>query len=181
MQRNERLLLSQILLDASRQLLIAEGRSWQVLEDSVGPPALSGTLASSIGLGSTDGLRGKLVIIAQADFFRSVYPPGIGQGEVSLDALDDWASELANQLLGRIKNLLGVHGVDFAISIPTVIGGDHINLLGRNRPGCVEQVVLVDGHRVDLLLEIDRAGDQKILSGDGEAVVAAPEGSALLF
>jgi hypothetical protein len=181
MQRNERLLLSGILLDASRQLLASDGRSWEVLEANVGPPGLSGTLASSIGLGSADGLRGKLVMIAQPDFFRSVYPPGIGEGEISPTALADWASELANQLLGRIKNLLGAHGVDFALSIPTVIGGDRINLLGRDRPSCVEYAVRIDGHRLDLLLEMDRAGDREILSGDSEAVVAAPEGSALLF
>jgi chemotaxis protein CheX len=181
MLRHERLLLSRILLDASQQLMMAEGRSWEVLDDVVGPPGLSGTLASSIGFGSTDGLRGKLVIIAQPDFFRSVYPSDLGQGGVTPDALADWAAELANQLVGRIKNLLGPHGVNFALSIPTVIGGDRINLLGRDRPSCVEQVVRVGGHRVDLLLEIDRAGHESILSGDGAAMAAAPEGSALLF
>ena len=181
MNDDERPLLSQILLEATRQMLASDGKSWEVVADEMGHLDLCSTLVASIGLGSSDGLRGKLVIIAQPEFFRSSYPPDIIAGEISDHALADWASELANQLLGRIKNLVSRHSVNFSLSIPAVIGGDRVRLLCRDRPSCLEHSVRVDGRQLDLLLEMERSGGRKILGRDCGQVTTAAEGSALLF
>src|SRR5688500_14514583 len=138
MDQDERAQLSAVLLQATQQMFAPEGRSWQVVGNDIGDLAIDGVLAASIGLGGADGLKGKLVIIARPEFFRSVYPPELPQNEISEDVLADWASEVANQLLGRIKNLLSARAVNFALSIPAVIAGDRLRLLCRDRPSCLE-------------------------------------------
>jgi hypothetical protein len=141
----------------------------------------AGTVASSIGLSGPDSLRGKLVVIAQPEFFRAMYPMGADAGaKLSVDQLADWASEMANQLLGRIKNMLSLRALNFSLSIPTVLQGDCMQLLCRDRPSCIERCVRVDGHAVDLLLELERPGGGPLL-GQNESVATQSEGSALLF
>jgi hypothetical protein len=135
----------------------------------------------SIGLGHPDGLRGKLVLVAQSEFFRSIYPLDILTGEVSDQAVAHWAAEVANQLLGRIKNLLSGHAVNFSLGIPAVIGGDRMRLLGRDRPSCLEHSVRVGGRQLDLLLEMERIDGGKILGSPDEKVPSAAEGTSLLF
>jgi hypothetical protein len=181
MDDDERPLLSRILLDAARQLLAADDRPWEVVGGEMLHLDLQDALAASIGLANTNELRGKLVIIAPPELFRSVYPPEIARRGISDASLANWASEVANQLLGRIKNLLSAHGVDFSIGIPAVIAGDRLRLLGRNPGASVEHSVRVGGLPVDLLLEMERAGGRKILGEDGETVPTAPEGSSVLF
>jgi hypothetical protein len=46
-------------------------------------------------------------------------------------SLREWIAELSNQLLGRIKNRLLVHGVDLHLSTPVVLRGNHIAPLSR--------------------------------------------------
>jgi hypothetical protein len=181
MNEDERPLLSRILLEATRQMLAGEGKSWEVIASEMGQVDFCGSLAASIGLGNPNGLRGKLVIVAQPDFFRSSYPAEIAASGISEDDLADWASEVANQLLGRIKNILSGYAVNFSMSIPAVVGGDRVRLLCRDRGSCIEYSVRVDGHPFDLLLEMERVPGRTIVGADGEHVAAAAEGTALLF
>jgi len=43
----------------------------------------------------------------------------------------DWMGELVNQLVGRIKNRVLSHGVEFYVTIPVVLRGQHIAPLPR--------------------------------------------------
>jgi hypothetical protein len=180
MDDDERALLSGVLLEAARQMLAA-GKRWEVVGCELSQVDLVDTFVVSIGLGSPAGLRGKLVIIARPEFFRSTYPRDISAGEVSNPALADWASEVANQLLGRIKNRLSAHAVNFALGTPAVIGGDRLRILCRDRPGSLVRSVRIDGRRMDLMLEMERSDGGRILGSDGERVPTAAEGTSLLF
>jgi hypothetical protein len=179
--KDERPVLSQILLEATRQMLAIHGKDWEVVGNELRDTTLLGTLAASIGLSNCNGLRGKLAIVAQPEFFRSIYPPDITVGEISDQDIADWASEVANQLLGRIKNLLSDHSVNFSLGIPAVIRGDRVRLLCRDRSGSLEHAVRIGGHQVDLLLQMERADGSRILGGDGDPVPTAAEGTSLLF
>jgi chemotaxis protein CheX len=44
----------------------------------------------------------------------------------TLHEVSDWAGEIANQLLGRLKNKLLPHGVSFAMTTPAMIYGDSL-------------------------------------------------------
>src|SRR3981189_310354 len=108
MDDDERALLSRVLLEAARQMLAAD-KGWAGVENELSHAAVLDTLVASIGFGNCNGLRGTLLIVARPEFFRSIYPMDIAANEISDKALADWASEVANQLLGRIKNLLSAH------------------------------------------------------------------------
>jgi CheY-specific phosphatase CheX len=181
MDADERPLLSQLLLQAARQMLATEGKTWEVVGQEMHHVNLLSSLVASIGLGNASGLRGNLTIVGQPEFFRSIYPTEIAVGEVSDNAVAHWASEVANQLLGRIKNLLSGHAVNFSLGIPAVIRGDRMRLLCRDRPTCLEHSVRVDGHQLDLLLEMERSDGSKIIGADGEKMPTAAEGTSLLF
>jgi len=87
--------------------------------------ALDYTLAASIGFAG-ESIRGMLVLTADRPLVSASLPPEV-QSRVPTDAsLCDWIGELANQLLGRIKNRLLRYGVDFEMSIPSVVQGRNL-------------------------------------------------------
>ena len=55
------------------------------------------------------------------------------QGELEAGAAWDWVGELANQLLGRIKNRLLRRGIEIYLSPPLVIQGEHLSPLPRSQ------------------------------------------------
>lgn len=68
---------------------------------------------------SGDQMRGTLLLATSRE--------PLGRTSPSTDAsLREWIAELANQLLGRIKNKLFAHGVTLHLSTPIVLRGQHI-------------------------------------------------------
>jgi CheY-specific phosphatase CheX len=66
-----------------------------------------------------DQMRGALVLATSGEPLGRTLP--------STDAsLREWIAELSNQLLGRIKNKLVVHGVTLHMSTPSVLRGELI-------------------------------------------------------
>jgi chemotaxis protein CheX len=84
---------------------------------------LEGTqLASVIGFLGTQ-VKGSLTVRAPVSFFSGTFPVE-KDGEHSLHEVSDWAGEIANQLLGRVKNKLLPYGVSFSMTTPAMIYGD---------------------------------------------------------
>jgi len=77
-------------------------------------------VGASIGF-TGPSLRGALVLISTRHLIQSVLPEAV-RGD-SAAQVADWTGELANQLLGRIKNKLLNYGVSVDMSTPTVIFG----------------------------------------------------------
>lgn len=81
------------------------------------------TEAASV-LGFTgDAISGSLVLALDVKLLEASHPNlemgmPVGPADVS-----DWAGEMANQILGRIKNKLAVCGVKFAMATPTTVMG----------------------------------------------------------
>ncbi len=80
------------------------------------------TLAASIGF-TGERLRGVLVVTAGRDLVAASRPTQFQHLDCAERELCDWMGELANQLLGRIKNRLLRYGIDFEMSIPSVVHG----------------------------------------------------------
>jgi chemotaxis protein CheX len=172
--------LSATLLDSARDMLSADGRSWEVAGDADPAAAQRAMFVASIGLSGPGALRGSLVLIAAPEFFGSVYPPEIATRQLSNEKVADWASELANQLLGRIKNRLSSRGLDFSLSIPTVVRGDLMRPPDQERPNALEHAVLIGGQRLVLVLEIERPG-RPLFSPNSPPTAASAEGDGILF
>jgi CheY-specific phosphatase CheX len=81
-------------------------------------------MAAFIGfLGDT--IRGALVIGAPSVLIAQALPSHARGARVSDEDQRDWAGELANQLLGRMKIKLAMYGIEFEMSTPcAVVGND---------------------------------------------------------
>lgn len=75
------------------------------------------TLVSVIGFAGRD-LSGSLVLGATAD--------PIDRSKPGAASARDWIAELANQLLGRIKNQVMRRGIEFYAVPPAVVSGSHL-------------------------------------------------------
>jgi chemotaxis protein CheX len=142
-------------------------------------PSDADTIVASIGLAGSD-FRGALVVHAPPAFFQRSYPPSLKRTVVSDAAMVDWAGEISNQLLGRLKNRLCQLGLDFAISTPTVVRGDKLTL-NATAAASVRHGLRVGDARADVVLNIAQDAGKPLLPAKGPAQVASLEGEALLF
>lgn len=91
----------------------------------------------------------------------------------------DWVAELANQLLGRVKNRLVARGVDVEMTTPLSIRGRHLTV-GGPEDGMTVLDFSGDLGPVRVWIDLEQTGEIEIRSAeDGEAVAA--EGDMMLF
>lgn len=91
-----------------------------------GGPPTGPEMGSIVGFRGK-GLRGGLAFVASAEFVARLLPvpPRPARGELQLR---DWSAEIANQLVGRLKNKLSQHDIDFEIGTPVCFRGSSIRL-----------------------------------------------------
>jgi CheY-specific phosphatase CheX len=111
--------LTLVVLDAARHVLTSYGLS---VSDPTAPcegldPA---QIAAVIGFNG-ETLRGTMAIIAPPDLIRCTCPPLQATPEVDEGEIFDWAGELLNMMLGRVKVGLSARGVDIDSSTPRVM------------------------------------------------------------
>jgi CheY-specific phosphatase CheX len=177
MKNDDRTVLASLLVQMCRDMFAPNNEPFEELPAGDPPPDRANLLASCIGLsGST--VRGALVVVARPTFFKATYPSELGVPR-NEDDVADWAGEVANQLLGRIKNRLSTYGLDFTTSTPTVVRGDRLQLrIDENNT--IRRGLMVRSERVDIHFEIERDDDQPLLA-NGATGTATPEGHAFLF
>jgi hypothetical protein len=78
------------------------------------------TLVAAIGFRSPC-LSGELVLLAPPSFVEVVLPREVRERRPSARIAADWVGELANQLVGRLKNKLLGYGVDVALGTPRAV------------------------------------------------------------
>jgi chemotaxis protein CheX len=108
-----------LLESLQTNVLLAVGRA---------PPSeLDGReLASWIGFTGIY-VRGSITVRAPVSFFAGTFPVTKAKGDkLEPREICDWAGEIANQLLGRLKNKLLSYGVSLAISTPAILFGDSL-------------------------------------------------------
>jgi chemotaxis protein CheX len=177
MKNEDRTVLTSLLVQMCRDMFASNGEGFDELAAAASIEDRENLLASAIGLsGST--VRGALVVVARPSFFKLTYPSELGVPR-SDDDVADWAGEVANQLLGRIKNRLSTYGLDFTTSTPTVVRGDRLQLR-IDEANTIRRNLSIRAERVDLHFEIERDDDQPLLA-NGATGTATPEGHAFLF
>jgi chemotaxis protein CheX len=83
-------------------------------------------VASSIGFTSVS-LRGAVLLTARKDVVARAWPSELRHRTPAERDVLDWAGELVNQLLGRVKNALVPFGMALEQGTPTVIVGRHLH------------------------------------------------------
>jgi hypothetical protein len=124
----------------------------------------------------TETLNGNLTLSVPTGILQS-RDPGLNPGdEVSWQA--DWVRELANQLLGRVKNRLSKFQVVLRTRLPTSMSGAALELHKRRTPS--EMLYRFRALRGDILVVVDAPLDKAILVYSG-ALQIAKEGDVILF
>ena len=96
------------------------------------PDRLDNCPISCIDGGSTD-IEFKVALELPVPVLALTYPMGEGITHVEEDRLEDWISELSNQLIGRLKTKLIAHECFISIGLPTTFFGANVDdLLEEN-------------------------------------------------
>jgi hypothetical protein len=141
-------------------------------------PVTADLLAAVVGF--TDArLSGSLVIMATADGLRRSHPNAAMGMPIDDRDVSDWIGELANQLLGRVKNRVVRCGLEFSMTTPTVMSGGGIHL--REVKGQDAQDLCFDGAfgMIAVRFAAQIAPDVSFVESQQEATAA--EGASLLF
>ncbi len=91
-----------------------------------------GALAAIIGFVGDD-LEGALTMMSTPRLLSKTLPESV-EGSEDLKLLHDWAAEVANQLLGRLKNKLALHDVNFNVAPPIPMFAQCLTLPPLRRP-----------------------------------------------
>ncbi|MBL8618220.1 MAG: chemotaxis protein CheX [Deltaproteobacteria bacterium] len=138
-----------------------------VLEPAKAPVSPS-EMVAVVGF-TSDEMRGTLAISAQLDFFSRT---NVISSEPTEEQIRDWAGELGNQLMGRVKNRLLAYNLVLAMGTPMVIIGMSMHL-GQRRTGIVNRLAwtssqgdieawLEASHEAGLWLERSAAAEDAI-------------------
>lgn len=96
------------------------------------PERLEDCPIACIDGGSSD-IEFKVALELPVPVLALTYPVGEGITHVEEDRLEDWISELSNQLIGRLKSKLIAHECFITIGLPsTFYGADVDELLAEN-------------------------------------------------
>jgi len=120
------------------------------------------------------------MISAAAELFRGSYPSPAGSPPSVVD-LFDWAAEIANQLLGRIKRRFCERGVDFQVSAPTAVRGHDLGGRSPAREGACNLTFTIGDQVVGVCLEVTPPPGGKIFSDAAEPIGCSIEGELVLF
>jgi CheY-specific phosphatase CheX len=93
----------------------------------------------------------------------------------------DWAAELVNQLLGRVKNRLVIFGVDLRVSTPTALSGRALAVTSGRKSALPPFVYQGGGHELWVWFDADMAPAFELGERRHGGPEAAKEGEILLF
>jgi len=122
-------------------------------------------------------VRGGLAFLAPADLIARLLPvpdPQLVDAQVR-----DWCSEMANQLLGRLKNKLAAYGIDFDVGTPTCFSGQGIRLVFV--PDAEGICLAFEAASSQMQVYLDCSLEPGALAVQTERLRAATEGEVMLF
>lgn len=140
-------------------------------------------VAGAIGFGG-DGIKGSLVLASTFPVVRATVPAQVSPArEPDQAVLADWIGELSNQLLGRVKNRLLLHGVALVMSTPVSLIGERIAHSGQSAERHQQAAFAAPQGIVRTCLEV--ALEREVLIEEQpcprESAGVAGEGDVLLF
>ncbi len=137
-------------------------------------PALDRVAVIGFGGG---GLRGSLGLGVSTALLEKLALAGRTPGE---RMRDDWLAEMANQLLGRVKNRLLRHGVTIAIALPMVFRGLRVEIVGAGQELWAYPFESPEG-ALSVWLDIRADPDFVLAPMSDDALDIPSEGDLILF
>ena len=163
-------LLRRYCVEVGNKLLVGYGLQLQPGDLS---HLLAGRDLSLLGIIGFTGrhIAGTLVVGATKEPIEASQPPN--------STSRDWVAELANQLLGGVKNRVLSHGIEFYAVPPTVVSGAHLAPV-TSRSNFEPVTFSCAGGIICLWIEIE-VSDPYLLSPATDAAEIPDEGDVLLF
>jgi CheY-specific phosphatase CheX len=129
-----------------------------------------------------DVLRGTIAVVAPLELIRTAYPlPLNDAARWELEAFD-WAGEIANRLLGRIKLQLVPKGVSIEASTPRVMAGEQLHVTRSTHGTVCSTCFPVADSWVRVWFDAISAENRPLfVQADARVVNLPPEGDVLLF
>ena len=129
-------------------------------------------------------MRGSLLLRTTFDVIAHSRPATLASPTLSKDSYSDWvmvrdwASEIGNQILGRIKNKLRMFGVMLEVSTPTAFSGRALAFAKPRSAQARHFLFEARGDRVWVSLDASFDPGRVLVSGGEQG---AKEGDILLF
>jgi len=164
--------IDDLVFDCCRELFSSYRLEVRPLSRADFPAAEELTLCGVMGFGGQQ-LRGALVLATGRGPLALTNPGNLGSPR-------DWVCELANQLMGRVKNRLLGRGVQIHLATPAGLSGENLN----PTPGKLRapQVFGTENGYVCVWIDCELAdGFQLPEAPASSAEAAIPEGETLLF
>jgi chemotaxis protein CheX len=140
---------------ASCCMSLFESRAETITRLTVGetPPERKGLrVATFIGF-SGNQLRGAIMVDLPLDLVARLHPPTAANPDINKDDLCDWTGELANQLLGRLKNGLSRHAVTLQMSTPSTVWGELVHEQKQRSEGWLELAFQSGDHLISIYFD----------------------------
>lgn len=167
-------LVDGLVFDATRALFGSYGAPLELDGSPLQKTLESASFVSVIGF-SSRSFNGSLLLALPRDVVEHTLPAAGGD-------LMDWCGELANQLLGRLKNRLIDYQVSINMTLPVVISGGRFALPAKTRPVTRYLSFVSDWGKLFVRLEAELGPDVELVRQahiEGERVLG--EGELLLF
>ncbi len=178
----ERLLerIDQVVESSARALFGANGLTLGELITEAGDVPRDHDIACSIGFTSGE-ISGAVLMTTRKEIIARSWPAELRHREPTERDICDWAGELVNQLLGRVKNALARSGVTLRQCTPTVVLGWHVH----RAPACttVARAYAFGVGEGLLLVYFDAAVTESFALPESEdpALTSIAEGGVQLF
>jgi CheY-specific phosphatase CheX len=120
--------------------------------------------------------------ISSGSELLEVCHPGQAMGmNVGEAELADWLGELTNQIIGRFKNLMLKHEIEFTITTPTVFRGEKIATFDQKKSGAKQHLSFsLDEHKFLLFADVQIKSELNFDQQEA-AQESQDEGTALFF
>jgi len=172
--------LREIVVTAARQVF--PGCGIEVGEQREPPAEAPDTKRLVAVMGFSGGLmRGSLALIAPVELMKRAYPlPLTLNGPWELDVFD-WSGEVANRLLGRIKNELAARGVEVEPSTPHVLHAEPLQTVGSMRQMICSLAFTSEDSWIEVWFDAIAAQESAVLAPIDPNRETPSEGDVLLF
>ncbi len=161
-----------LVQDVTRALFESYGVKLELDGSPVAKILESVQMISTIGFSSATLSGSLLLAIPQSVLERTVPTPDAN--------LADWSGELANQLLGRLKNQLLNYQVAINLALPVVVSGGEFHLPTRNRRLTRHFSFVSASGRMFIRTEMELAPSIELVRQTG-TTVGVDEGELLFF
>lgn len=130
---------------------------------------------------SGDAVKGAIVIGAERAVAAKLVPEGFCDGEPTDDIVCDQMGEIANQLLGRLKNRLLAGGVVLSLATPTTAIGRRVRFTLGAEASSRTHVIAWDDGQVFVRFDAVFAPEFELGDLDSAPEAAMTEGDMMLF